>query len=102
MDNCSVAAKGLKRLEKAELIRIEKKVRYDKIYPLFISDIGDDKHIRFETTEYNPMIDYFRYNPGERTVKQCEICKKYFIAPEGNYKTCGKVCQRKLELRNKN
>ena len=49
----------------------------------------------------NPMISYYRYS-GERKIKKCEICGKFFPVI-GNMKTCGdKRCSDKLRLLNKN
>lgn len=105
MDNCTVAKKGLLRLEERGLIRVEETAWYSKVYPLFISEIGNGKskndRVAFVVKEPNPMINYFEYT-GERTIKVCDHCKEKFIMKPGNHKTCSPKCSRKMELLNKN
>lgn len=105
MDNCTVAKKGLLRLEERGLIRVEETAWYSKVYPLFIFEIGNGKSendkVAFVVKEPNPMINYFEYT-GERTIKVCDHCKEKFIMKPGNHKTCSPKCSRKMELLNKN
>ena len=105
MDNCTVAKKGLLRLEDRGLIRVEETAWYSKVYPLFESEIGKDEsendEVAFIVEESNPMINYFEYTE-ERVIKECEWCNKKYIMKPGNYKTCSSKCSRKLRLLNKN
>ena len=105
MDNCTVAKKGLLRLEDRGLIRVEETAWYSKVYPLFESEIGKDEsendEVAFIVEESNPMINYFEYTE-ERVIKECEWCNKKYIMKPGNYKTCSSKCSRKLQLLNKN
>lgn len=89
---------GLKRLEKNGYINIEELKYYRKIS--LCTDFLDDKSKQvFSVESSNPLIDLFRYN-GDRKVKKCAVCKRWFLASR-NKKTCCEACGRKLEKINK-
>lgn len=90
---------GLKRLEKNGYINIEELKNYRKI-SLCIDFLDDNSKQVFSAESSNPLIDLFRYN-GDRKVKECVVCKRWFIAGR-NKKTCCEACGRKLEKINKN
>lgn len=105
--NVVAAKRGLERLEKNKLIKIvscnKNGERYDKIYPLFVSNIVSDSETAFVAKNSNPMFDLYLYDGVElnKKVKLCEVCGKPYY-PERNEKTCSPSCSRLLELENKN
>lgn len=89
---------GIKRLCKKGYLRIEETRDYMKIWVnINVPEPGVEL---FSATHSNPLIDLFLLNK-ERTIKQCEVCHKDYIA-HGNTKTCGKKCSQLLNKMNKN
>lgn len=103
-----ITDKGLRRLADKKIIRIEdvdcKKYRYYKIYletPFDLFKERSEEKPLFMVGGGNPMISYYQHS-GERKIKKCEICGKFFPVV-GNMKTCGdKRCSDKLRALNKN
>lgn len=96
----TIAEKGLNRLCKKELVKIQKCKKYDKIF-LQLPEKEKDGVELFTVKNKNPMIDYYLYTK-DVPVNECVICHRLFPAPEGNVKTCSPTCSRINELRNKN
>lgn len=89
---------GIKRLCKKGYLRIEENRDYMKIWVNM--DCPEPGVELLSATHNNPLIDLFLFNK-ERTIKQCEVCHKDYIA-HGNTKTCGKKCSQLLNKMNKN
>ena len=92
-----IADKGITRLEKSEIIKVESCNDYDKIYISSPKEIQKDEKSVLEVKSGNPLLYYYQHT-GEAKVAECEICKKLFRVI-GNAKTCGPACSRKLSLK---
>lgn len=92
--------KGLIQLEKNGYIKTEECQRYTKVFVKMVFELNEDEKELFSVAESNPLIDLFKYN-GDRKTRQCEICKKWFVA-SGNNKTCSDKCSNHMRKMNKN
>lgn len=97
-----VANKGLERLAKKGLIKIEECKDHFKIYlqPKFDLALERDGKSLFDVGGANPIYYYYMYT-GERKISNCAICGRPFLVV-GNTKTCGDRCSEILRLLNKN
>ena len=92
------ADKGLKRLEKKNYIKVEELKNYTKVW--FNMEIPKYDKEFVSVTQNNPLLSLFK-KTKEKSVKQCESCKRDFFA-HGNEKTCSRECSEKLKKTNHN
>ena len=95
-----ITAKGLKRLQDAELIKIEDKEKCIKVYPKLDIPVDHTGEEIFSVGSGNPLLYYYQYS-GDVKVKRCDVCGKLFKAVR-NAKTCSPKHARLLKLKNKN
>lgn len=97
-----ICKKGTIRLERKDLIETE---MVSNQYGQYIKVNVKIPNFDFEENVFsiyggNPLISLFEYT-GEKTIKECQICAKKYIA-RGNEKTCGAtMCKRILEKNTK-
>jgi len=90
-----ITKKGLERLEQLDLIRVTNVQHGHNIYVNIPKQQDLDNKELFKVGYGNPLLYLFKYT-GERSIKECSICEKEFIA-RGNQKTCSDRCSNIFE-----